>query len=154
MQKVTNDLKSAIARLYHSFTPASRAVILFTLPFALLDAIHYYTAGTGLLVTLPLLLVAYLACGSLAARIAAREGQEMSAFPRIGASAGIKLWLASTLINTLVSLLLGFATLGGTLLSTAVYLCLFAPLHALGSVLIGWLGGGLYRRVYIRTRVA
>ncbi len=133
-------------RFYRSFSPASRAALLFALPFMLVDAIHYYTAGTALLLSFPLVALLYFTCGMLAAKLAKREGQEAGSLPRVGRSATLRLWLISTVLNTLVSVLLGFASLGVTMLGGALYLCLFAPLHALGSALVGWLGGWVYQQ--------
>jgi hypothetical protein len=131
---------SSISRLFFSFTPASRAVILFAVPFTLVDALHYYTAGTALIFSLPIVIIIYLYCGAQAAKFAHLDGQDLEALPRIGRSAGLRLWLTSTVINTLLAIILGFASFGFSLLGGAAYLCLFAPLHAIGSALVGWLG--------------
>ena len=153
MQQTMNRFQgSSIFRLYNSFTPASRAVILFAIPFTLVDAIQYYTAGTALIFALPLLVLIYLLCGGLAARFAYQDLQETGNLPRAGRSAGVRLWLTSTVINTLVVILLGFASLGISILGGAAYLCLFAPLHALGSALAGWMGGWLYQQYILRTK--
>jgi len=142
---------SSMYRLYKSFTPASRAAILFAIPFTVVDAVHYYTAGTALLFSLPLLVLIYLVCGWVAAVIASQEQVDLSKLPGTGRSAGLRLWLTSTVINTLLAVvILGFLSLGITMLSAAVYLCL-APLHALGSALMGWLGGWLYHQYVKRT---
>lgn len=138
-------------RLYKSFTPASRAAILFAIPFTVVDAVHYYTAGAALLFSLPLLVLIYLACGWVAAVIASQEQVDLSKLPGTGRSAGLRLWLTSTVINTLLAVvIMGILSLGTTMLSAAVYLCL-APLHALGSALMGWLGGWLYYQYVKRT---
>ncbi len=137
-------------RLYHSFSPASRAVIWFVLPFTLLDAVHYYTAGAAIVFSLPLLMLIYLLCGCIAARLACLEGAQQDSFPRTGQTATIRLWLVSTMINTFLAFVLGLTTLGITIISGMFYLCL-APIHLAGSALIGWLGGWLYQRLYQRT---
>lgn len=142
---------STLSGLYISFTPASKAAILFAIPFTIIDATHYLTAGTALIFSFPLLVLIYLLCGVLAAKIAHQEELEIKMLPGTGRSAGMRLWLTSTVINTSISVLLGFTSLGLTLLGGAFYLCLFAPLHALGSALVGWLGGWLYQQYKIRT---
>ncbi len=155
MNQVMNKFQgSPLSGLYNSFTPASRSAILFAIPFTVVDAIHYYTAGTALIFSLPLVVLIYLLCGALAVKIAHQEGQEMKVLSSIGRSAAVRLWLTSTVINTLISVLLGFTSLGLTLLSGAFYLCLFAPLHALGSALVGWLGGWLYQQYVLRTNIS
>ena len=58
---------SAPAAFWRSFSPAGQAVLCFAAPFTLLDALHYYSAGTALLLSFPLVLSAYLLCGALAA---------------------------------------------------------------------------------------
>jgi hypothetical protein len=152
MQKA--DIKfreSPIFRLYKSFTPASRAAILFVIPFTLVDAIHYFTAGTALIFSFPLLALIYMACGAVAARMARIDGLLPEGLPRQGGSSALRLMLTSTIINTLVSLILGFFSLGATLIGGLVYLCLFMPFHALGSYLAGRLGGWLYQQYVNRT---
>jgi hypothetical protein len=142
---------STLKNLYDSFSPASQAAILFAVPFTLVDAIHYYTAGSALIFSIPLLVLIYLLCGALAAKFACQDEQELSKLPGVGRSAGVRLWLTSTLINTLLAVIVGLTSLGITLLGGAVYLCLFAPLHALGSALIGWIGGWIYQQYIKRT---
>ena len=145
--------ESTLYKLYRSFTPASRAAILFGIPFILLDAIHYYTAGTALIFSFPLLALIYLLCGAVAAKFAYQEDQYLGKESITGRSAGFRLWLTSTVVNTFLAVILGFTTLGITLLGSGVYLCLFAPLNALASALIGWLGGWLYQQYVQRTHL-
>lgn len=137
-------------RLYRSFSPASRAVIWFALPFTLLDALHYYTAGAAIAISLPLLILIYLLCSGSAARLACLEGTPQESLTRIGQTATIRLWLVSTVINTLLAFVLGLTSLGVTIISGMFYLCL-APIHLAGSALIGWLGGWAYQKLYQRT---
>jgi len=144
---------SSLHRLYRSFTPASRAVILFALPFMVVDAIHYFTAGTALIISFPLLALVYLACGALAAGFARHDGQGGGSLPGVGRSAGLRLWLTSTVVNILISLLLGFFSLGISTLMGTVALCLYVPFHALISVCCGWLGGWLYQEYIRRTKL-
>jgi len=143
--------ESSLVDLYESFSPASRAVILFAIPFTVVDAVHYFTAGTVLAFSFPLLALIYLLCGGLAAKIAHQDAQDAHILPGVGRTAGLRLWLTSTSINILISVLVGFTTLGVTWMSGAVYLCLFAPFHAIGSALIGWCGGWLYQQFIKRT---
>jgi len=141
---------SPFYRLFYSFTPASRAVIIFAIPFTLVDAIHYFTAGTALIFSFPILVLIYLYCGAQGAKLAFLDNQDLDTLPRVGRSAGLRLWLTSTVINTLLAVILGFASFGFTLLGGAAYLCIFAPLHALGSALLGWLGAWLYQQYHKR----
>ena len=153
-QVMTKLQNSTFHNLFRSFTPSSRAAILFAVPFTLVDAIHYYTAGSALIFSFPLMGLIYLLCGALAAWLAHLDGQELGKLPAAGRSAGLRLWLTSTVINTLLALILGFASLGITLLGGAVYLCLFAPLHALGSALVGWVGAWIYQQYLQRTSLS
>lgn len=143
--------ESRFSALFASFLPASRVALLLALPFTIVDAIHYFTAGTALAFSIPLLVVIYILCGSIAAQIAHREGKDLGSLPREGRSAALRLWLISTLINTLLSVILGFASLGATILSGTIYLCLLGPFHALGSAIAGWFGGWLYKGYTDRT---
>ena len=152
MQKEMNKPQDGtLYRLFYSFTPASRAVISLAIPFTIVDAIHYYTAGTALIFSFPILVLIYLYCGAKAARLAYVENQDIDSLAHIGRSAGLRLWLTSTVINTFIAVIMGFASLGFTLLGGAVHLCLFAPFHALASGLLGWLGAKLFQQYYKRT---
>lgn len=140
-----------IYKFYRSFSPASRAAILFTIPFTILDAVHYFTAGSALIFSFPLVIAIYLLCGMLAANIARQEGQEYHELPKNGKNAAFRLWIVSTAINLLISLLLGFTTFGIGFLGGLLYLCLLGPFHALGSAVIGWIGAWLYQQLHKRT---
>jgi len=142
--------KRGLHHFYSTFSPASKAVILFVIPFTIIDAVHYYTAGSMLIVSFPLLAIIYLAIGMVSAKIAYQEGENIQNLPKVGRSAGLRLWLISTILNTIISIALGFASLGGTMVSGIFYLCLFAPFHAIGSMLVGGLGGWLYKNFVSR----
>jgi hypothetical protein len=140
-----------LANLFTSFSPASRAALLFSLPFAALDALHYLTAGSALVLSLPLVMLFYLGCGALAAKLALNQGQDFSRLAREGLSAGLRLFLLSTAINLVAGVLLGVASLGATLAGGLVYLCLVGPVHAIGSLLLGWAGAWLYGQIARRS---
>ncbi len=127
-----------------SFSPATRAAAILALPFALVDAVHYYTAGTALVVSLPLLGLFYLACGALAARFAAGAGAPARGG---GFRAGVTLWAFSTFLNTLVGLVAGALSLGVTALLGIPYLLLCGPAHALLGGLAGLAGASIYRSI-------
>ena len=153
MRELTNRFReTAVFRLYRSFSPASRAAILLTIPFTLVDAIHYYTAGTALVVSFPLVILVYLVCGITAGRMATRDDPTADKLFRVGGMAAFRLWLTSTVINVLISVLLGFVTVGATVVATTAYLCLSAPLHAMASWVIGGTGGWLHQEIRERTR--
>lgn len=131
-------------RFFRSFSPGSRAAALAALPFTCVDAVHYYTAGTALALSLPVLLLLYTLCGALAAHFAQNEGQSPGEARRAGFGAGVKLWLCSTLTNVLISAAVGVASLGVTLLLGIPYLLLCAPVLLLAGGLCGLLGASLY----------
>ena len=152
MNQATNKFQeSSLFRFYRSFSPASRAVILFAIPFSVIDAIHYYTAGTALIFSFPLLIIVYLLCGAKAASITFQESPDTGNLASVGRSAGLRLWLTSTILNTIIAVIMVGVSLGMSIVGGAIYLC-FAPLHMIGSSLVGWLGGWLYqqylRRIY------
>jgi len=147
MSQIITKLKSSnFWAFIKSFSPATQAALIFAIPFTLLDAVHYYTAGTALVITFPLLIVFYLLCGALAAKIALQSGQDRNQLPRHGRSAGLKLWLISTVINILINIFLTPVSLGASIVSGVAYLCLFALLHALSSAIAGWAGGWCYKQ--------
>ena len=151
MENISSDIRSSkFARLIGSFSPSTRAAALLALPFALVDAVHYYTAGTAIVVSLPLLALLYLACGALAAHFSTRTEGEGSEPKRTGFRAGITLWAFSTAINTLVSMVTGALSLGVTMLLGIPYLLLCGPVHALFGGLVALLGAAIYQSIHHR----
>lgn len=120
---------------------ALRAAAIFSIPIIVADFFNYYSAGTSLIVSGPILLLLYLGCGALAAYFAAGTGQG-GVFA--GTVAGFMLWGTSTLINVAVALLAGFFSFGGTLLLGVPYLCICGPFHLIAAGTAGALGAGLF----------
>jgi hypothetical protein len=135
---------SGIGSFFSSLPPGVRAAIIFAIPFMAIDFFNYYSAGTALALSAPLLIIFYAGCGALGAKFAADQGRTPSEFLFIGATAGLALWLASTVVNTIISLIIGAASLGTTLLLGIPYLCICAPIQLIGGGLMGSLGGFLY----------
>jgi hypothetical protein len=135
---------SRIVSFFSGLRPSLRAALLFAIPFMVVDFFNYYSAGTALVLSLPFLAILYTACGALASKYAARQGRTSSEFLLIGAMGGLALWLASTIVNTVISLIIGTASLGTTLLLGIPYLCLCAPIQLIGGGLMGGLGGFIY----------
>ena len=151
MEKFSDGIRSGkLARFIASLSPATRAAVILALPFALVDAVHYYTAGTAIVVSLPLLALLYLACGVLAARFTIQLEREGSQPKGAGFRAGVTLWAFSTAINTLVGIVAGVLSLGVTALLGIPYLLLCGPVHAVFGGLAGLLGAGIYLSVYRR----
>jgi hypothetical protein len=142
---------SGAARFYNSLAPSTRAALIFSIPFTIVDAIHYYTAGTAVVISLPIVLLVYLVCGVVAAKLALHLVLTQSEIIREGMLAGIKLWGISTLINTIISLIVGAASLGATLFLGIPYLCLCAPVYAVGGALTASVGSYAYWNIHNRT---
>jgi low temperature requirement protein LtrA len=140
---------SRAAAFFNSFSPSSRAALIFVIPFTVVDAIHYYTAGTALVFSLPLVILIYLFCGAVAGKFSFADGVEKTAMLKAGAIAGVKLWFMSTIINTIISLVIGASSLGLTLILGIPYLCLCSPIVAAGTAIAG-LGSYIY--VYIQQK--
>lgn len=130
---------------WEGLPPGVRAATLFAIPFTAVDILNYFSAGTALVLSLPVLALMYAGCGALGARYAGDDGYDSSEFPFVGATAGLSLWFTSTIVNTAISLIVGTATLGATLLLGLPYLCLCAPAQLVGGGLLGALGGVVYR---------
>lgn len=124
--------------------PSILAALIFALPFMAIDFFNYYSVGTALALSTPVLAILYAACGALAGKLALDRGGSAPNYLVIGATAGIILWLVSTVINTIISLIIGTASLGTTLLLGIPYLCLCAPLQFIGGGLMGAFGGFIY----------
>jgi hypothetical protein len=131
-----------------SIHPSILAALIFALPFIAVDFFNYYSAGTALALSLPVLALMYAGCGALATFFAIKQGRLSMGFPLIGALAGLMLWFVSTLVNTILSLILGTASVGLTLLLGIPYLCICAPIQLIGSGLMGALGGFLLGLFY------
>jgi len=135
---------SSVSNFFFRLPSFFLAPIILSVPFIVVDFFNYYSAGTALAFSTPVLAILYAACGALAGKLAAdREGSNPN-FVVIGATAGIALWLASTVVNTIISLIVGAASLGTTLLLGIPYLCLCAPLQFIGGGLMGAFGGFIY----------
>lgn len=137
-----NDSSAGIGGFLAARSPALRAAMIVAVPFMVADFFNYYSAGSALILTFPLLFIMYAGCGALAARFAAQDGR--SDFFYVGASAGLFLWFVSTLVNTIIALVIGAASLGVTLLAGVPYLCLCAPIQLVGGGLTGAIGGFIY----------
>lgn len=152
MNEFTSSLQnSGINRFWSSLAPSTRAALALALPYTLVDAVHYYTAGSALVFSLPILIILYLWCGALAARFSSAGGHAADQWPTHGFKAGITLWLISTLVNALIAVLVGVASLGLTLALGVPYLLLCGPVFLVISGLGGWLGargyGAVSRRI-------
>lgn len=143
MNDYFDEIRSSSANSFWSgLDPAIKAALIFSIPFIITDFFNYYSAGTALVISCPLLFVFYLGCGALAGKFS--SGEFSSPNLSVGAKAGAFLWLTSTLVNTVISLILGTASLGMTLLLGIPYLCLCAPFHAIFGALVGSLGCWVY----------
>ena len=115
-----------------------KAALIFTLPFIIVDFFNYYSAGTALAISCPILFLLYAGCGALATRFSSSQGARATNSPVVGAAAGALLWLISTIVNTIISLILGTASLGSTLILGIPYIICCAPL----SLFMGAFAGG------------
>jgi hypothetical protein len=88
--------------------------------------------------------IIYLGSGALCSHFAFHQGRTLSEMPALGAVSGAGLWLASTVVNTVIGLFLGTVSLGATFLLGIPYLCLCAPFNLIGGALVGALGAWLY----------
>lgn len=143
--------RSRAATFFNNLSPSSKAALVFALPYIIVDAIHYYTAGTALFISFPIVLAIFLLSGVLAGKFAHDDRKDRSEFIRVGAVAGLKLWFLSTLVNTLISLIVGAASLGMTIFLGIPYLCLCAPFFLITSGVLGGLGSFLFTIFAPRT---
>ena len=142
-----DEAKSGVLGKLGGLPPYVSAALIFAIPFMVVDFFNYYSAGTALVLSTPLLAIFYTACGAVAGKFAGDRDLSPN-FLLTGAFAGIILWLVSTVVNTIISLIVGAASLGTTLLLGIPYLCLCAPLQLVGGGLMGGLGGFIYSLFY------
>lgn len=149
MAEYSNDYGSGSTSWYGRIPPSLLAALIFAIPFMIVDFFNYYSAGTALALALPIQFVLYVGVGALAGKFTASRGSNN--FIKNGAIAGISLWLISTVVNTIIALIVGAASLGSTLLLGLPYLCLCAPFGLIGSLLVGGLGGVIYGWLHGRS---
>lgn len=123
--------------------PQLRAALLISVPFIAADFFNYYSAGTALAISLPILALMFLAGGALAAKFAADDGRADLIY--VGALSAFLLWLISLLVNGIIALFAGLASFGASLLLGVPYICLCGPFQLVGGGLVGALGAWLYR---------
>lgn len=122
--------------------PQLRAALLVSLPFLVADFFNYYSAGTALVLSLPILALLFLGCGTLAASFAAADGRQDLVF--VGAMSAFILWSISLLINGIIALIPGILSFGTTVLLGVPYVCLCGPFQLIGGGFMGALGAWLY----------
>lgn len=127
--------------------PYLKAALIFAIPFIIVDAFNYFSAGTAQVISWPVMGILYGGCGALAAKFQADGGGLSGTFPLTGAKGGLCLWVISTAVNLIISLIAGTLSLGSTLLLGLPYLCICAPVQLIASGLVGALGGWLYGKV-------
>ena len=128
--------------------PSIRAALIFTVPFIIVDFFNYYSAGASLVISCPIQFLIYGACGALAGKFGQDDVDAPSNPMILGALAGAGLWTISTLVNTLISLILGTLSVGVTLLLGIPYLCICAPVFLILGSLTGLLGAVIYTSVF------
>lgn len=135
-----NDRPSGFGRV----PPHLRAALLVGLPFVAADFFNYYSAGSALIVSLPILALMFLASGALAAKFAADDGRSDLIY--VGALSALFLWLISLIINGIIALFAGLASFGVTLLLGVPYICFCAPFQLVVGGMVSALGAWLYGR--------
>lgn len=143
MNDYFNDFTENTSGFLSGFSPTVRAAVFFAIPFIIADFFNYFSAGTALIITFPLLMIFYCGCGALAAKFSNESGA--AGTPAYsGAIAGLWLWGVSLGVNTIIGLVLGTVTLGATLLLGLPYICICGPIQLIGGALLGAFGGFLY----------
>jgi hypothetical protein len=137
-----DDLNSTPRSGWTRLPPQLRAALLVSLPFIAADFFNYYSAGTALALSLPILAALFLACGALAARFARAGGRSDVLF--VGATSAFILWGISLLVNGIIALIPGLLSFGTTFLLGLPYICLCGPFQLIGGGLMGALGAWLY----------
>jgi hypothetical protein len=130
---------------WNRLPPQLRAALIFSIPFIVADFFNYYSGGTALLLTTPILLVLFTGCGALGAKFASDRGRASHDLLFVGAMSGFLLWLLSLVVNGIIALGAGIFTFGVTLLLGIPYFCFCGPLNLLGGGIAGAIGAWLYR---------
>jgi hypothetical protein len=130
-----------------------RAALIFTVPFGIVDFFNYFSAGAAFVFSCPLLFLLYAGCGALASWFSSSHSGGGSAIG-VGAMAGALLWLISTIVNTIISLILGTASLGATLILGIPYVLLCAPLSLFMGAIAGAVGALVMSAIFGRRQAA
>jgi len=146
---MSDDYTESLSSPWRRLAPQLRAALLVSIPFIAADFFNYYSAGTALILSLPVLGLLFLGCGALAAKFAADDGRGDLVFA--GATSAFILWLISLLVNGIIALIPGLISFGTTLLLGVPYICLCGPFQLIGGALMGTLGGWLYKLVAGRS---
>ncbi len=125
---------------FNNINPCLRAAAIFALPFIIADFFNYYSAGTTLIFSLPVLSLLYAGCGALACKFAGANHSPAELL-YLGAFAGLILWLVSTTVNTIIALIIGTMSFGTTFMLGLPFLCICAPIQLIGGGIMGALGG-------------
>ena len=128
---------------WNRFPPQLRAALLISVPFIAADFFNYYSAGTALILSLPVLALLFLGGGALAAKFAADDGRSDLVF--VGATSALILWAISLLVNGIIALIPGLLSFGATFLVGLPYICICGPFQLIGGALVGALGAWLYK---------
>ena len=98
-----DEAKSGVLGKLGGLPPYVSAALMFAIPFMVVDFFNYYSAGTALVLSTPLLAIFYTACGAVAGKLAGDRDFSPN-FLLTGAFAGIILWLVSTVVNTITGI--------------------------------------------------
>ena len=131
-----------------NWPPPLKAALIFTIPFVIVDFFNYYSAGTALAISCPILFLLYAGCGILTAKFSTDDEFSSPNYFLVGGTAGAILWLFSTIINTLIGVALGTLSLGTTLLLGLPYLCLCTPAFLLMGAITGGVGAVIYSSIF------
>lgn len=129
--------------------PATQAALIFTVPFLIVDTINYFTGGTAIVLSGPILGLLYFGCGFYAAKLAHQKGQSYT--PLLGISTALILTILSFVVYGLFTLFSGIFTIGFSLIFGLPFLICLGPIKlvlgliagALGTLTYSLFGGGI-----------
>jgi uncharacterized protein YceK len=152
MSNFDNDNFGGSGYFWSGWPSQVKAALIFTIPFVIVDLFNYFFAtlsvGTVFAISCPLLFLLYAGCGAVATRFSSSQGFGSTNDIVVGATAGAALWLISTIVNTIISLILGTASLGTTLILGVPYIICCAPLSLIMGAIAGAAGALIVSRLF------
>jgi len=130
-------------RPWGNLHPALRSAVVFWAFLIAIALVNSFTGGTSIAFCYPVQLLLYIANGALAAHFALKAGYHPADLPRVGAIAGLLVWVLPAVYYLIAVLILGIATLGVGFLGLAGWL-LCGPVDLVIQATSGAIGAWLY----------
>lgn len=125
--------------------PGIRSALALGVVLLGLNILQTLSAGTSLIVCLPIQVMLFGVNGGLAAYFALQSGYHTSDLPRVGVVAGFFGWILPSIFYLIFGVILGLVTFGIGFLGIAAWILCF-PISLMTQIILGAGGAWLYGR--------